>query len=95
MKEEKIIKLEDGEIICSQCHGTGKPNNNKINYKDPFLRVPKDCDKCYGSGKLDWIENIVGKEKPISYDYRMFYNYYRDFHNKTNSAFRVISTQIS
>jgi len=55
------MKLEEGEVICPQCEGTGKPNNNKF---ENFYLVPKVCDKCHGSGKLDWIENIVGKKEP-------------------------------
>jgi len=56
------VELEPGEVICDQCKGTGHPNNNEIDYNDKFyFNVPHACDKCNGSGKLDWIENIVGK----------------------------------
>jgi len=59
------MKLEAGEVICDQCKGTGYPNNNEIDYNNKFyFNVPDACDKCHGSGKLDWIEAIVGKHKP-------------------------------
>lgn len=44
--------LNDGEVICSHCKGTRKE------YPSPITRK---CSKCFGEGKLDWIENIIGK----------------------------------
>ena len=50
------LKLEEGEIICSECEGRGtKPSS--IN----SATMASICKKCQGDGKLDWIENIVGK----------------------------------
>jgi len=45
-----INKLKPGELICDQCKGNG----DSITYNP--------CSKCLGSGKLDWIENVVGKK---------------------------------
>ncbi len=57
------MELEPGEVVCDQCKGTGYPNNNEIDYNNKFYYNHLDvCDKCNGSGKLDWIENIVGKK---------------------------------
>ncbi len=50
------MKLELGEIKCDKCKG--KKNINRGVYGI----VP--CSKCKGVGKLDWIENIVGKKEP-------------------------------
>ncbi len=36
-------------MLCSKCKGTGEV---KSGY----------CDKCYGKGNFDWIENVVGKK---------------------------------
>ena len=49
-----MIELNDGEMICSRCDGSGVHYNR--NDKSTFV-----CSKCNGDGKLDWIENIVGK----------------------------------
>lgn len=57
----KLEPLEPGEVICDKCNGTGKPNNNKIDYRQKYVTYPWTCDKCYGVGKLDWIENVTGK----------------------------------
>ena len=51
MKKAKL-KLKFGEVICNECSGLGrKSGTNSI------------CEKCDGDGKLDWVENIVGKRK--------------------------------
>ncbi len=54
-KVEKIklekVTLSEGEYSCEECDGTG--------FKPEFL---SDCKKCEGTGKFDWIENIVGKK---------------------------------
>jgi len=42
-------------ILCSKCDGEGFFHNNI-------------CEKCHGEGTLDWIENVVGKSYPISYN---------------------------
>jgi len=51
-----MIELNDGEIICSKCDGSGVHYNRM----DISTFV---CSKCLGRGKLDWIENIVGVKK--------------------------------
>lgn len=54
--KEKKLNLEEGEIICDKCNGRGvNPIKNKFEFPIP-------CNKCQGLGKLDWIENIVGKK---------------------------------
>lgn len=50
------MDLITGLMICSKCNGIG------------FINKPQRpgqvcrCPKCQGNGKLDWIENIVGKK---------------------------------
>lgn len=46
------IELEDGEVICPKCKGHSP---------DYYSRY---CNRCFGVGKLDWIEMIIGKEYP-------------------------------
>ena len=63
------MKLEKGEIICSTCKGSG---THTINEK--FT-----CQRCYGKGKVDWIENIIGKKTiraPFVYAPYMPLSYY-------------------
>jgi DnaJ-class molecular chaperone len=52
------MDLKPGEIICDKCKGEGTifyPYNKQIRWCE--------CRKCQGDGKVDWIENVVGKEK--------------------------------
>jgi len=62
------MELEPGEVKCDQCKGTGHPNNNEIDYDQKYVTYPWVCDKCNGAGKLDWIENIVGKQPRVMKD---------------------------
>jgi len=48
--------LNPGDVICEKCNGTGFEKNPDI-WQGP-------CDVCRGSGKLDWIEAVVGKAQP-------------------------------
>jgi len=53
------MKLGPGEMICPKCDG------EPVFKKDGAMAV---CGKCWGSGKLDFVENVVGKKKPFSFD---------------------------
>jgi hypothetical protein len=57
----KDIKLEDHEVLCPRCNGTGKGETHTAG---DFVITP-ECRKCYGEGKLDWIERIVGKPRRL------------------------------
>lgn len=49
--------LKEGEILCPKCEGSGgEPGDSRS-------PVPV-CDRCWGDGKLDWIDLIMGKPKP-------------------------------
>ncbi len=48
------MKVEEGEMACNDCKGTGN-----IEFNADVLIT---CIKCQGAGKVDWIENIVGKK---------------------------------
>lgn len=62
-----MIKLEKGEMICPECNGSGISEYvQEINIENYQTITGKTfCEKCFGTGKLDWIENLVGKENPI------------------------------
>jgi len=46
----EFLNCKEGDVICDECDGKGYTDGG-----------PFDCHKCHGMGKLDWIENIVGK----------------------------------
>ena len=48
------MKLDLGEVQCDKCSGKGYSNKGKIGVT---------CPKCYGLGKLDWIDNIKGSNE--------------------------------
>lgn len=55
--------MSDGsEFICKKCEGTGRHPS----YARRGRNSRKKCYECGGLGKLDWIENILGK-KSIKY----------------------------
>lgn len=63
LKKSKLPFVDEdyGEVLCNKCNGLGIIQNcNGFSTK---------CDKCDGVGKLDWIEQIVGKNKPQEPDY--------------------------
>ena len=63
-KQQLEKSLKEGEIICSKCEGVGYTDKIKSNNAIIFKNK---CSKCLGTGKLDWIENVVGK-KPMYND---------------------------
>jgi hypothetical protein len=60
--------VKDGEVVCNKCLGEGE-----ILLRGDHFGVEL-CPKCLGVGKLDWIENVVGKKivefdiEPIDFD---------------------------
>jgi hypothetical protein len=50
--------LNIGELICTKCDGGGSWPKKFAELEDLAW---KECCKCRGSGKVDWIENIMGK----------------------------------
>jgi len=46
--------IKKGEMVCNGCGGVGGVGDI----------LQDECPKCFGTGKLDWIENVVGKRDP-------------------------------
>ena len=70
----EMAKLNLGEVICDTCEGKGiycfyESRHVSIRYCDSGqcgtsvnkCKGIQRCSECHGDGKLDWIENIVGK----------------------------------
>jgi len=55
---EKNMELEFGEEICNCCDGDGVTEFRRGN----GIFIQNFCDKCLGSGKVTWIEQLLGKK---------------------------------
>jgi hypothetical protein len=49
--------LQEGEIICPVCKGTGLLDNNEV------MKIWNFCTHCMGEKKLTWTEVICGVSK--------------------------------
>ena len=69
------IHLREDEMICSRCHGDRLAINGSdvSDFDGDEIATVELCPKCLGTGKVDWIENVVGKEKP-EFDLHMISN---------------------
>ena len=47
------LPLKEGESYCTNCDGTGRVVSGDR------------CQKCLGTGKLDWVEKVVGKKRDL------------------------------
>lgn len=66
------MELKPGEVKCDKCNGTGIINNSTYIVKLPGVNytstisseslIGVKCKRCKGEGKMDWIENVVGKK---------------------------------
>ena len=56
----KDILLEEGEIICPVCKGTGQLDNNEV------MKVWNFCTHCMGAKKLTWTEVICGAKNSLA-----------------------------
>jgi DnaJ-class molecular chaperone len=61
------MKLNEGEVLCDNCNGSGES-------LFPYQALKKECTKCQGDGKLDWVEAVVGK-KPKPFGFSMHTQY--------------------
>ncbi len=50
-------------FICEKCEGHGYSAETFMTSLKNKLKVAVRCDRCYGQGSLDWIDNVVGKSK--------------------------------
>lgn len=52
------IELDCGQVVCPSCNGSCLGEWEQPAYSS--------CERCWGSGKLDWIELAMGKERPCA-----------------------------
>ncbi len=58
------MRLKKGETKCDKCNGVGwYEETTNVTFNKHLWHIDQNiiCDKCRGTGKLDWIERIVGK----------------------------------
>ncbi len=55
------VKLKPGEVECDECQELRDKREKDLKEKPWRSSYYISCPKCKGSGKLDWVENIVGK----------------------------------
>ena len=59
-RQQKTIdcsQLGPGEVKCPNCKGSGWSNKTNSGWLS-------NCERCWGAGKLDWIEMAMGKPEP-------------------------------
>ena len=72
MKDDLNIDESKGEMLCDECEGRG--------CIPPEIDSPEImqemCWKCQGSGKVDWVSNVMQKPKPRYFEFgsSSFYN---------------------
>lgn len=55
-----LLDLNDGEDWCPKCKGVGLTKLSGIARLKTLV-----CSKCFGDGKIDWIEKATGKKPRI------------------------------
>ena len=66
----KKLKLGPGEYKCKLCKGKGKiPAEKNPECIIGIVGQLTTCPECQGTGKLDWIENVIGKKKPVMFQF--------------------------
>lgn len=53
------LTLGEGEVECDRCKGTRSTKHH--NLRTISYNLVTMCPKCFGTGKLDWIEVVTGK----------------------------------
>jgi hypothetical protein len=57
------MKMDKGYTVCDECNGIG--------FIAPYTFDSTFCRKCRGVGKLNWIENIFGKDLLSKEDFQI------------------------
>ena len=66
-----FLKLKEGEVRCDECLGLGVKCYVEVDSDElgDIIHIQdwSKCKKCLGDGKLDWVENMIGKKGPKDY----------------------------
>lgn len=81
------VVLNEGEELCHRCDGYGEEKFNP-NFIPQF---PFTCTVCHGTGKLDWIEKVVGKKKNPN-QFKFHINTFYGMSIKKEDSFLKINT---
>ncbi len=60
--------MEDGLVKCEDCGGTGEydTHHDIIDVSTGLVMFQtKMCLRCHGKGRLNWIDNVVGKHTTL------------------------------
>jgi hypothetical protein len=77
----KKLKLKKGEVLCNKCNGKGFFGRG---------RFPPVCPKCLGAGKLDWVENIVGKRRSAPQKLKVAWSFSESKNMKSLFASKIL-----
>lgn len=58
MNLKQVKNPKHGYVICNACNGWG------YNTADNWVHYDI-CNKCWGDGQLDWVEDITGRPQII------------------------------
>lgn len=58
INKKRYIELKEGERFCFKCDGKGCAPKKKEGLRTVMLK----CNECLGDGKIDWIEEVIGKK---------------------------------
>ena len=64
----KHISLNEGEHFCPKCDGKGKVNQKTRDFTK-FNTIQLVCSECLGDGKIDWVEEVIGKKRRLYVGY--------------------------
>jgi len=85
------MQLNEGEVICDQCNGKGYEKYTEPKGNNFYIKK-RTCIKCHGDGKLDWLENITGKENtaiPILKKRYMRWGFHADEEPTKKSSYEI------
>ncbi len=85
------VNLEEWEMVCDKCKGGGSFPKKFSKLEDPYYST---CSKCQGKGKVDWIENIVGRKPEFIGNDNVFIGYQAGLSRSTGADNVIIRKEL-